>query len=102
MNLGQAVAVCLYEIVRSGAAVRAKPDVKRAARAEDLERMTEKLEDVLAALRLRARAHGGFDAHEDPPTHSPHGPECARRRSVAGDAPAVAMETQVHGWYAAH
>lgn len=47
MNLGQAVAVCLYEIVRSSAAVRAKPDIKRAARAEDLERITQKLEDVL-------------------------------------------------------
>ena len=59
MNLGQAVAVCLYEIVRSAAAVRAKPDVKRAARAEDLERMTEKLEDVLARSGyVHARVEG--------------------------------------------
>jgi tRNA/rRNA methyltransferase len=29
MNLGQAVAVCLYEIVRNPAAVRAKPEPKR-------------------------------------------------------------------------
>jgi tRNA/rRNA methyltransferase len=59
MNLGQAVAVCLYEIVRSSAALRAKPDLKRAARAEDLERMTEKLEDVLARSGyVHARVEG--------------------------------------------
>src|SRR5262249_33422758 len=47
MNLGQAVAVSLYEIVRNPAAARAKPDPKRPARAEDIERMTELLEQVL-------------------------------------------------------
>ena len=47
MNLGQAVAVCLYEIVRSPAAARieshAKPDVS----AGDLERMTATLKEIL-------------------------------------------------------
>src|SRR5712664_1333166 len=47
MNLGQAVAVTLYEIVRSRAASLQKPDPKRAAPAEELERMTRRLEDVL-------------------------------------------------------
>jgi tRNA/rRNA methyltransferase len=47
MNLGQAVAVCLYEIVRNPAAARLKPEPKRAARAGDLERITRLLEDVL-------------------------------------------------------
>src|SRR5262249_37429487 len=47
MNLGQAVAVCLYEIVRNPGAGRAKPEPKRPARAEDIERMTELLEQVL-------------------------------------------------------
>ena len=47
MNLGQAVAVCLYEIIRNPAAVRAKPDPKRAASAEQVERVTALLEEVL-------------------------------------------------------
>jgi TrmH family RNA methyltransferase len=47
MNLGQAVALCLYEIVRQPAAARARPEARRAARAEDLERITGLLEEVL-------------------------------------------------------
>ena len=47
MNLGQAVAVCLYEIIRSPAAVAAKPDPKRPASAAELERFTAMLEEVL-------------------------------------------------------
>jgi tRNA/rRNA methyltransferase len=48
MNLGQAVAVCLYEIIRSPAAAAAKPDPKRPASAAELERFTGMLEEVLA------------------------------------------------------
>jgi tRNA/rRNA methyltransferase len=47
MNLGQAVAVCLYEIVRKPEAVRAKPEEKRPASAEEMERLTDLLEEVL-------------------------------------------------------
>jgi tRNA/rRNA methyltransferase len=47
MNLGQAVAVCLYEIIRNPAAAKAKPEARRAANATDLERITELLEEVL-------------------------------------------------------
>src|SRR5581483_8858935 len=47
MNLGQAVAVCLYEIMRSPAAARAKPEAKYPAKMEDVERITSLLEDVL-------------------------------------------------------
>jgi TrmH family RNA methyltransferase len=47
MNLGQAVALCLYEIIRSPAAVKAKPEAKQAADAEDLNRLTILLEEVL-------------------------------------------------------
>jgi tRNA/rRNA methyltransferase len=51
MNLGQAVAVCLYEIVRSPAAAKAEPSLqnvsKRAAKAGDLERVTALLEEIL-------------------------------------------------------
>lgn len=45
MNLGQAVAVCLYELVRQRAVVKAEPR-KRAAAAE-LERLTKLLSGVL-------------------------------------------------------
>lgn len=47
MNLGQAVAVCLYEIIRSPAAVKTVPDVKRPAEVVHTERITEFLETIL-------------------------------------------------------
>jgi TrmH family RNA methyltransferase len=47
MNLGQAVAVCLYEIVRNPAAAKMKPSVRRAVAAGDLERMTATLKEIL-------------------------------------------------------
>jgi TrmH family RNA methyltransferase len=45
MNLGQAVAVCLYELVRNPASP--KPDAKKPASAHDLDRLTDLLSDVL-------------------------------------------------------
>jgi len=48
MNLGQAVAVCLYEIARNPAAVKIPPESKTTASADDMERFTEYLETVLA------------------------------------------------------
>ncbi|MEQ1949151.1 MAG: RNA methyltransferase [Bryobacteraceae bacterium] len=47
MNLGQAVALCLYEIIRNPTAARAAPDHKPPAAAGNLERITEMLEEVL-------------------------------------------------------
>lgn len=47
MNLGQAVAVCLYEIVRSPAAAKVKPPTRSAVPAGDLERMTATLKEIL-------------------------------------------------------
>jgi tRNA/rRNA methyltransferase len=50
MNLGQAVAVCLYEIMRQPAAARATKLAPRhpPAAAADLERLTTRLEEILA------------------------------------------------------
>lgn len=48
MNLGQAVAVCLYEIARQPAAVRGAVEPERPADVENLERLTLLLEEVLA------------------------------------------------------
>jgi tRNA/rRNA methyltransferase len=47
MNLGQAVAVCLYEIIRSPASAKTAPDAKRPAAAVHVERITEFLETIL-------------------------------------------------------
>ena len=47
MNLGQAVAVCLYEIIRSPAAAKTIPEEKRPASAVHTERITEFLEKIL-------------------------------------------------------
>ncbi len=45
MNLGQAVAVCLYELVRNP--VPPKPDPRKPATAEELDRLTALLTEVL-------------------------------------------------------
>src|SRR5713226_1235637 len=45
MNLGQAVAVCLYELTRGPAPPKAA--VKKPAKAEDLDRLTQLLTEVL-------------------------------------------------------
>jgi tRNA/rRNA methyltransferase len=55
MNLGQAVAVCLYEIVRQPAAARAAIEQERPAQTESLERLTLRLEEV---LELSGYVHG--------------------------------------------
>jgi TrmH family RNA methyltransferase len=60
MNLGQAVAVCLYEIVRQPAAARSEVESKapadaKSADAESLERLTLRLEE---ALELSGYVHG--------------------------------------------
>jgi TrmH family RNA methyltransferase len=47
MNLGQAVAVCLYEIMRNPAAAKAKFEKKAEARGEDLERVYKLLAEIL-------------------------------------------------------
>ena len=47
MNLGQAVAVCLYEIIRSPIAAKTPVTAKRSAAAADLDRLTDLLEYVL-------------------------------------------------------
>ena len=47
MNLGQAVAVCLYELVRSGDAAVHAPKEAAAARSEDVQRITERLTEAL-------------------------------------------------------
>ena len=48
MNLGQAVAVCLYEIIRNPAAAKTAPETKREATAEERERIAARLEEILA------------------------------------------------------
>jgi TrmH family RNA methyltransferase len=47
MNLGQSVAVCLYEIVRNPVAAKATPESRRAATAAEAERITQLLEEIL-------------------------------------------------------
>lgn len=47
MNLGQAAAVCLYELSRETAVRAAVPEVEPAASAGELERMTQLLREVL-------------------------------------------------------
>ena len=45
MNLGQSVAVCLYELVRNP--VPPTPDKRKPASAEDLDRLTSRLSEIL-------------------------------------------------------
>jgi len=59
MNLGQAVAVCLYEIIRNPTAAKAKPDARKSASAEQQERIAARLEEVLARSGyVHARTQG--------------------------------------------
>lgn len=55
MNLGQAVAVCLYEIARQPGAARVSVERENPADTESLERMTLRLEEVLG---LSGYVHG--------------------------------------------
>jgi TrmH family RNA methyltransferase len=48
MNLGQAVAVCLYELIRPSATPRTLPKELPTARSGELERITKMLFDILA------------------------------------------------------
>ena len=47
MNLGQAVAVCLYELIRDSKAARAQEQRRRPARMGEVDRITELLLDAL-------------------------------------------------------
>lgn len=47
MNLGQSVAVCLYELIRSSAAVQQRPEARTRAKSEDVERVIGLLLEVL-------------------------------------------------------
>lgn len=47
MNLGQAVAVCLYELARSGRAAGSRPLASQPAKADDVERLTASLFEAL-------------------------------------------------------
>jgi tRNA/rRNA methyltransferase len=47
MNLGQAVALCLYELARDGKAAQARPDKHRPAKAAEIEQITVMLMEAL-------------------------------------------------------
>ncbi len=47
MNLGQAVAICLYELIRSSAVARQKAPEREPAKAEEVERFTANLLEIL-------------------------------------------------------
>jgi TrmH family RNA methyltransferase len=48
MNLGQAVAVCLYELVRNPQAAKREPKLSKKAVARDLDLISERLLEILA------------------------------------------------------
>ncbi len=60
MNLGQAVAVCLYELVRDAAALSLNAP-QHGAPAEDLERLTTLLAEVMEASEYQRRHPANFD-----------------------------------------
>jgi tRNA/rRNA methyltransferase len=47
MNLGQAVALCLYELARDGKAAQASPDKRKPATAAEIEQITRMLLEAL-------------------------------------------------------
>ncbi len=83
MNLGQAVAVCLYELVREPRAARATPEKRRPAAAEVVENFTASAPGSAGTERLRARPRRGFHRDEGAPPGAPPGPLRPRRRDLA-------------------
>jgi tRNA/rRNA methyltransferase len=74
MNLGQAVAVCLYELARNPkvAPPTAKPPVLLAATTDDLERLTAAILDGFRATGfLKSPAPGQWQP-DSPPSESHH------------------------------
>jgi TrmH family RNA methyltransferase len=63
MNLGQAVAVCLYELVRK-VEVQARSKANPKAQANDLERLTELLVKLLAGIGYTRHRPAGADPDE--------------------------------------
>jgi TrmH family RNA methyltransferase len=62
MNLGQAVSICLYELSRSAVAAKQAPGERVAAKAEELERLTALLLEVLGeAGYVHARIAGSTE-----------------------------------------
>jgi tRNA/rRNA methyltransferase len=60
MNLGQAVAVCLYELARDGAAPRTLPEEARPATAAELARFEALLREVLVSSEYDRRFPGNM------------------------------------------
>lgn len=63
MNLGQAVAVCLYEMARDAQAPRALPEAAAAATQAELTRLEDTLREVLFQTRYDGRYPGNM-GHE--------------------------------------
>ncbi|GAA3754329.1 RNA methyltransferase [Terriglobus aquaticus] len=64
MNLGQAVAVCLYELHRDAPAQRNLPEPAAAATADDLDRFESLLRETLTAAEYDRRFPGNMGANE--------------------------------------
>ncbi len=64
MNLGQAVAVCLYELHREAPAQRTLPEAPASAKGEDLQRFESLLRETLAAAEYDRRFPGNMGANE--------------------------------------
>ena len=62
MNLGQSVAVCLYELARDSRGVARRPEPRKVAAAGDLERFTELLLEV---MRISGYVHKRTAASSD-------------------------------------
>ncbi len=60
MNLGQAVAVCLYELVREGEAPRALPEAPSLADAAEVQRFEDLFREVLTASGYERRFPGNM------------------------------------------
>ncbi len=83
MNLGQAVAVCLYEVVREAPSHRALPEVAQAANGDEIARLESLLREVLLASGYDRRFPGnmGDEALR----------RLVRRTSIAADDVEIAL-----------
>jgi tRNA/rRNA methyltransferase len=91
MNLGQAVAVCLYELVRHSKVAPSSGKMKRAS-AGEIERITEVLSEALHASDYMNQSGAPATQQKLRTPNPPIEPECRRRGGSTGDVATSAVE----------
>ncbi len=94
MNLGQAVALCLYELARDPKAALASPDQIRSASAAELEQITTPTARCAGPQRLRQPSHRDLHGRKSAPPDPPPQHSIPRQQSASRHASPNPLETR--------